>query len=199
MKNWKNVAERMRSRRLDLGLTMKEAAHIAGISEPQWDVMENARRDTFRTRSLRGVERALKWHPGAIDALLAGVAIHEEPVHPDAAPGDTAPARSENIINSFQPRDRAVLRRVISDLVEQELFSGSPLTWRIPALHKMYELDRPAFIAWANSELMDVYDDPHTPVDGGLDPADFALAAQDDEDGVLDGRTETPAEETPEV
>lgn len=198
MSNWKNVAERMRSRRLDLGLTMKEAAHIAGISEPQWDVMENARRDTFRTRSLRGVERALKWHPGAIDALLAGVAIHEEPpVRDEADIGAAVPMR-DPILSGFSPTDRELLKRIIGDLVESELFGGSPLTWRIPALRKMYELDRPTFMAWVATELMGVYDDP-LPSEPH-DPADFLEhAAQVDEDGVLDGRTETPVEETPEV
>lgn len=60
---------------MELGLSQRDAAFAAGVSDTTWLAVEKGERVSERT--LIGVERALKWAPGSADAVLAGDEPHE--------------------------------------------------------------------------------------------------------------------------
>lgn len=70
---WEAVAKAVRDRRAELHLTQAEAAHRGDISELTWGLVENARQQSYKERSLRGVARSLAWPLDAIQQILDGV------------------------------------------------------------------------------------------------------------------------------
>lgn len=64
------LAQTMRRRRLEMGLTKEEAARLAKVSLSTWHTVENAQPDTvFREITLVGVASALKMHIGQVFEL----------------------------------------------------------------------------------------------------------------------------------
>ncbi len=64
------LADAIEKRRLDLDLTWKELAELAGISTT---TLENIRRGRLpRARTRRRIEDALGWEHGSINAVLGG-------------------------------------------------------------------------------------------------------------------------------
>lgn len=78
--DWARVAETVKRRRTDLGLSQRAAALRAGLSPTTWGQLEtHAQKIDDLTKPK--VARALNWTTDSIDRLLAG----EEPtVDPDA-------------------------------------------------------------------------------------------------------------------
>lgn len=64
------LARGARDRRLALGLTQKQAAAAAGVSDQTWLNVENGKPASDRT--LAGVDRALRWQQGSARRLLEG-------------------------------------------------------------------------------------------------------------------------------
>lgn len=64
------LASRVRQRRLELGLTQRDASIAAGVSDQTWVNVE--RGDKVSDRTLAGVERALGWQAGAAAGVAAG-------------------------------------------------------------------------------------------------------------------------------
>lgn len=75
------LAQAIRSRRQQLRLTQSEAAIRAGVMRNTWIGAESGGRAT-QGRHYAGIETALGWASGSIDAILAGG---------DPAPGDPLP------------------------------------------------------------------------------------------------------------
>jgi transcriptional regulator with XRE-family HTH domain len=94
--SWEKLAETVRARRAELGLTQEQVAQAGAISVEWLRNIETQRRSPARLnpRKARGLELALEWESGSIDAVLAGgVAIAAEPkpdvdATPDLAAGD---------------------------------------------------------------------------------------------------------------
>lgn len=80
------LAESVRQRREELGLSQKAAAAAGGLSAMTWNRVE-VQAKSVKPLSYSGVERALDWAPGSIRAFLGGGAL------PDLAP--TAPASTD--------------------------------------------------------------------------------------------------------
>lgn len=80
---WARVAEKVKTRREDAGLTQRQLAERAGTTDRYISAIERAERDTYQQKMLRAIARALGWQPGSIDLILEG----GEPV--DADPPDT--------------------------------------------------------------------------------------------------------------
>lgn len=61
----------MNRRRLDLGMKWRDVAHDGGVS---YEAVRSARTGEGVPADLtkRGIERALKWKPGSVDAILNG-------------------------------------------------------------------------------------------------------------------------------
>lgn len=70
---WERVAEAVRKRREDdLGLSQMEVATAGDLSLDRVSSIERARGTSYRAGTLRSLERALKWAPRSIDAILDG-------------------------------------------------------------------------------------------------------------------------------
>jgi transcriptional regulator with XRE-family HTH domain len=65
------LAQMIRVRRLELGLSATKAAQAAGIDRATWSNAETGTRRTLEHNHV-GIERALSWRPGSIEAILAG-------------------------------------------------------------------------------------------------------------------------------
>ncbi|MFI7467498.1 helix-turn-helix domain-containing protein [Nonomuraea sp. NPDC049646] len=64
------LADRVQSRRLELGLSIDRAAEAAGMSATTWSRVEQAK--TVQKLTYAGVERVLGWAPGGCRLLLSG-------------------------------------------------------------------------------------------------------------------------------
>lgn len=69
---WARIGAEVRSRRLALRLTQKEAAQRAGISEPTWGLLEGGHQSGYKPLTVVGVCRALQWSPDSIERMLSG-------------------------------------------------------------------------------------------------------------------------------
>lgn len=71
--NRKRLAEAVVTRRVDLGmLTTVALAEAAGLTARMLGDVENGRRQNFSRGAKAQIERALRWAPGSIDAVLGG-------------------------------------------------------------------------------------------------------------------------------
>jgi transcriptional regulator with XRE-family HTH domain len=70
--DWRRIAAAVKARREALHLTQAEAATKGGLSEPSWNVLENARGKSYKSRTLRGVTIALDWPADAIERIGQG-------------------------------------------------------------------------------------------------------------------------------
>lgn len=68
---WLRVAQQVKARRLDLGLSQRQAAGLADISHTTWTHLEKHHQPISDATKV-GMAKALRWRPGAIDLLLAG-------------------------------------------------------------------------------------------------------------------------------
>lgn len=71
-RNWRRLAEFVRSRRDELDISQREAAYSAGVSDTTWSHIEGGTRTGYSSRTLRGVCRALGWTPTSTARVLAG-------------------------------------------------------------------------------------------------------------------------------
>jgi transcriptional regulator with XRE-family HTH domain len=69
---WGRLARAVADRRNALGKSQVEVATDGGISLDSVQAIEAARRSSYRSKTLRGLERGLDWPMGAIDTALAG-------------------------------------------------------------------------------------------------------------------------------
>lgn len=69
------LARHVRGRRRQLRLTQRQAAEQAGVSEPTWGVVENAKAENYADMTLSGIDLALGWCPGSARTVL------EDPGH----------------------------------------------------------------------------------------------------------------------
>lgn len=74
---WDVIRDRIRSRRLELGLTQAQAAEKGGFSLATWNLLESGPQLGFRAITLAGAERALGWRHGAIELMLEGLPPEE--------------------------------------------------------------------------------------------------------------------------
>jgi transcriptional regulator with XRE-family HTH domain len=95
--SWDELAVAVRARRRELGLTQTDVAAAGHVSVELIRNIETKRRtpERLNPRKARGLENALRWETGSIDAVLAGgVATTADPKPPLAAevaapdPGD---------------------------------------------------------------------------------------------------------------
>ena len=66
-----NLARHIAQRRRQLELSKSAAVTVAQVSRPAWDSWENGVR-LPQDSKYGAIERALKWQPGSVEAVLAG-------------------------------------------------------------------------------------------------------------------------------
>lgn len=121
---WARVAHAVVRRRVHLGLTQEEASGRAGLSATTWRLLENEVQTRYRRLTLAGVERALGWAPGSIDAILAG----DEPSVTDdgRGPATATPADDDAIVR---------LRGKVARLSDEDARAVEMLVDRLLAEH----------------------------------------------------------------
>jgi transcriptional regulator with XRE-family HTH domain len=67
----RRLADAVKARRLDLGLSLRAAADAAGIARNTWTSLEEGSRRTAVT-SYAAIERVLQWKSGSIEQAKAG-------------------------------------------------------------------------------------------------------------------------------
>lgn len=97
------LAKLIQRRRLDLGLSVRQAAETAGIARNTWASAEDGSRQTSDT-NFAAIERALRWTPGSISQVKAGGAPNELP---------DAPSSTRTTSNDA---DEALIRIMRSDI-----------------------------------------------------------------------------------
>ncbi|WP_267898993.1 helix-turn-helix domain-containing protein [Thermomonospora amylolytica] len=102
----------MDERRAELGLDWQEVADQAGITR---EGLRRIRRGTgkMRAKTMRGIERALRWKPGSIDAILAWGDPNPEP-EPEP-PAETAVEKLAKLLGEME----ATMDRIESMLDER--------------------------------------------------------------------------------
>ena len=93
----------MDERRGELGLTWQQAADRAGVSTET--LYRAAEGRAMRTTTRKGLERALRWQPGSVDAILRGAG-------PEPLPAENVAGRLD--------ADAAVLTEQIRELLSQQ-------------------------------------------------------------------------------
>lgn len=71
-KDWKRLAEYAHRRRAELGLSQAAMAVPGVLSIDRIQKIEGAKRSSYRLGTLLALERALKWAPGSVEAILSG-------------------------------------------------------------------------------------------------------------------------------
>jgi transcriptional regulator with XRE-family HTH domain len=69
--DWTRLAQAVKSRRFELGLSARAAAARANINRSTWATIEDGERKLSKHLWV-SVERALDWAAGSIDSILAG-------------------------------------------------------------------------------------------------------------------------------
>ena len=112
---WDRLAEHVRRRRQDLGLSVRAAAARAGIDRGTWGTTENAERQLSQHLWL-GVEQALSWAPGSVQAVLDGGDPGVETVNGPQLDESTVAAEVERV--SALPLSAAARMRMIKALID---------------------------------------------------------------------------------
>jgi hypothetical protein len=87
--DWQRLGEEVERRRGQLGYGSRHAfAEATQFAEKTLGDVENARRETYSPVTLARLERALRWPPGTVDAILAGDSPPAS--RPDLPPFDPA-------------------------------------------------------------------------------------------------------------
>lgn len=118
MAGWQRVAEAVRRRREDLGMTQLDVAAAGGPSIDRIQAIESARTDRYSARTLGRLEAALRVVAGSIRALAEGrddvlrAAPDPEPERPAAREAPPTTAELADIVNTLRQQVRAQQQQV---------------------------------------------------------------------------------------
>ncbi|MFI2667882.1 helix-turn-helix domain-containing protein [Micromonospora carbonacea] len=109
------LGTRVRDRRVELGLSARAASQAAGIDRNTWSYLENGTRRTAEF-NYAGIERALRWAPGSIRAILGGG-------EPTVLPDDTPPAEEDDeelhLVRTDPQLTEDMRKRIIALILER--------------------------------------------------------------------------------
>jgi hypothetical protein len=71
-KDWERLAEFVRERRVELGLTQEDARAAGGPSTATMRLIEGALQRSYQPATLRDLERVMQWERGSARMILAG-------------------------------------------------------------------------------------------------------------------------------
>lgn len=107
--DWERVARAVVRRREDLGLSQSDLAHDGGVSIDRVSAIERATSTSYRSATLRAIERGLQWERGSIDVILAGGEPAEAQRRPTRSPrGDDFDSVIARIRQNRERRERLV-------------------------------------------------------------------------------------------
>jgi hypothetical protein len=110
------LATAMLDRRRALRLSIRAAAQRAGVDRATWTSAENAIRQ-LAEYNYAGVEAALEWEPGSVEAVLAGDTATPRPAGTTATPA----SRDEEIalVADDPDLDNEMKQRIIEMIFER--------------------------------------------------------------------------------
>jgi hypothetical protein len=112
--DWQRVAEYVRERRTDLGMTQADVQAEGGPATATQRLIEGALRDSYQPAILGRLERALRWKRGSIRAIRNG----GEPMPEAPLSEHSAPALPD--LTTLDPRRRRLLDAFIELLMADE-------------------------------------------------------------------------------
>jgi hypothetical protein len=80
--DWDRLAELVRERRVELGMTQEDARSAGGPSTATMRLLEGALQRSYQPSTLRDLEKVLQWERGSVRRILAG----GDPSHASAFP-----------------------------------------------------------------------------------------------------------------
>lgn len=81
-----NLGDTIKQRRLALGLKQSDAAQLAGVTVRTYGRIERSEAAGLSSLTAAGIERALQWGPGSLDAIKNGGEPTELQQPPETAP-----------------------------------------------------------------------------------------------------------------
>jgi hypothetical protein len=78
-KDWDRLAEYVRERRVELGLTQEDIRMEGGPSTATMRLIEGALQENYQPATLRDLEKALQWEHGSVRRILSGGEPAERP------------------------------------------------------------------------------------------------------------------------
>jgi transcriptional regulator with XRE-family HTH domain len=131
---WDHLAQLIRERRAELGLTQREVHSVGGPSPATLYQLESGHRGSYRPHILRRLERALGWGAGSVRrALAGGMPLLEgeadrPPARPEHPSGPPRPVHAEPLntidwIDGFRnlPIDTREKLVILSSLLEETI------------------------------------------------------------------------------
>ncbi|MFJ8687358.1 helix-turn-helix transcriptional regulator [Micromonospora wenchangensis] len=113
------LGEKIKNRRTELQLSVSAAARAAGINRNTWSAVERGERET-EDYTFGAIERALRWRPGSITAMLHGRAPEQgRPAHPTPHLTDDQYAAAAALYKSI--RDNPDRSRLLRDMAAASL------------------------------------------------------------------------------
>lgn len=130
------LARYIQDRRRELRLSVRAAAMVAGIDRGTWSSAENAERRTAEYH-YAGIETALQWAPGSIDAILSGGEPADVVAQGPLAPGERD-EEVELVVNDPKLNNRMKQRilEMIFERRERDKAAGIEDTRRVIELFK---------------------------------------------------------------
>ena len=139
---WERLAALLINRRVELSPQYRNRQKFAadtGLNERLISDLENSRRTSYRSTSLRAVERAYRWQPGSIDRALAGdapiglqagAAVESDARTPAlVAPEPSGASRSAHqLLDELRVKAKAENRSLAEVLVHEGLAEPEELT-----------------------------------------------------------------------
>jgi transcriptional regulator with XRE-family HTH domain len=136
---WDHLAQLIRERRAELGLTQREVHSVGGPSPATLYQLESGHRGSYRPHILRRLERALGWGAGSVRRALAGgqpllegeadsTPSRPEGPHRIPRPARAEPMASADWIDGFRnlPIDTREKLLILSSLLEETIADLSP-------------------------------------------------------------------------
>lgn len=116
-KDWDRLAEFVRERRVELGMTQEDARAAGGPSTATMRLIEGALQHSYQPATLRDLEKALRWERGSAARILAG----GEPVRLSAGLAPVRPAPALTFGEEDLPDDEIAPQdlELFQDLVDE--------------------------------------------------------------------------------
>lgn len=128
--DWQRLAEQVTRRREQLGLTQGQVHSAGGPSVATMRMIEGGLQRSYRGNILGRLEKALRWKPGSVEAILNGgdpqplTERQPEPERDEAErmileADDLTPAQKKMMIQRYHRRLEAGRRAAAEDVREQ--------------------------------------------------------------------------------
>jgi hypothetical protein len=146
-KDWPRLANAVRTRRTELGLTQEDVRAAGGPSTSIMRMIEGSLQSSYRPNILHRLEVVMQWRPGSVRVVLAGghpVPLEDQPPAPAPAAAPAARVPEQLSLSPLSPPPDPVLSHLLAALavsvrplarsVLAEVAAGQPFTHPVERL-----------------------------------------------------------------